>query len=156
MATLKWKSSDGWIEFFKEVAGNVLYATKNLADLTDRQEALKNLGLTGDVTTHNHNSLYNAKFDKLNNELSNKIAALSTKIDNIQNNYTTKETNIQTQLDAINKLIANKMDNTRIIISETEPKDKHAGDVWFCTKNGSRLISTWNGSSWEHYSAVWE
>lgn len=156
MATLKWRTSKGWVEFFKEISDNVLFKNKNLADLTDRKEALKNLGLTGDVTTHNHDSLYNAKIEKLNNELSKKIKELSTEIDEIKSSNESGSSSIQSQIDTINKNMESKMNNSRIIISATEPQSKNVGDIWFCTKTGSRLISTWNGTQWEHYSAIWE
>ena len=54
--------------------------TANLSDLTDKTAALNNLGLTGDVETHHHDSRYLPMFEKLENKVKEKFKALKFKV----------------------------------------------------------------------------
>lgn len=100
--------------------------THTLADISDIQDIYNNIGANTQNTT--------------------------TKIETINNTLTS----IQKQLTDIKAALDTKTDKRSIIISDTEPTTKKVGDIWFCTKTGNRLVATWNGASWQHYSAIWE
>lgn len=89
MNLIKMKTKDGWITLYKALFKSFLSKNQNLADLTDKKAAQKNLGVTGDINTHNHDSIYmpiiQAKYDDLNN----KIKQLNDKIDDQKHNFFT-------------------------------------------------------------------
>lgn len=80
MSILKWKKNNKWISIYADAIKNRLMRTANLSDLTDKTEALNNLGLTGDVETHHHDSRYLPMFEKLENKVKEKFKALKFKV----------------------------------------------------------------------------
>lgn len=80
MSILKWKKNNKWISIYADAIKNRLMRTANLSDLTDKTAALNNLGLTGDVETHHHDSRYLPMFEKLENKVKEKFKALKFKI----------------------------------------------------------------------------
>ena len=81
MSILKWKKNNKWISIYADAIKNRLMRTANLSDLTDKTAALNNLGLTGDVETHHHDSRYLPMFEKLENKVKEKFKALKFKVD---------------------------------------------------------------------------
>ena len=65
MAIISWRKANKWVSIYADAIKNRLMRTKNLSDLIDIGEALKNLGLTGDVHTHNHDTQYLAQIKRL-------------------------------------------------------------------------------------------
>lgn len=80
MSILKWKKNNKWISIYADAIKNRLMRTANLSDLTDKTAALNNLGLTGDVETHHHDSRYLPIFEKLENKVKEKFKALKFKV----------------------------------------------------------------------------
>lgn len=80
MSILKWKKNNKWISIYADAIKNRLMRTANLSDLTDKTAALNNLGLTGDVETHHHDSRYLPMFEKLENKIKEKFKALKFKV----------------------------------------------------------------------------
>ena len=80
MSILKWKKNNKWISIYANAIKNRLMRTANLSDLTDKTAALNNLGLTGDVETHHHDSRYLPMFEKLENKVKEKFKALKFKV----------------------------------------------------------------------------
>lgn len=80
MSILKWKKNNKWISIYADAIKNRLMRTANLSDLTDKTAALNNLGLTGDVETHHHDSRYLPMFEKLENKVKEKFKALKFKV----------------------------------------------------------------------------
>lgn len=80
MSILKWKKDNKWISIYADAIKNRLMRTANLSDLTDKTAALNNLGLTGDVETHHHDSRYLPMFEKLENKVKEKFKALKFKV----------------------------------------------------------------------------
>lgn len=80
MSILKWKKNNKWISIYADAIKNRLIRTANLSDLTDKTAALNNLGLTGDVETHHHDSRYLPMFEKLENKVKEKFKALKFKV----------------------------------------------------------------------------
>jgi len=80
MSILKWKKDNKWITIYADAIKNRLMRTANLSDLTDKTAALNNLGLTGDVETHHHDSRYLPMFEKLENKVKEKFKALKFKV----------------------------------------------------------------------------
>ena len=80
MSILKWKKNNKWISIYADAIKNRLMRTANLSDLTDKTAALQNLGLTGDVETHHHDSRYLPMFEKLENKVKEKFKALKFKV----------------------------------------------------------------------------
>ena len=80
MSILKWKKNNKWISIYADAIKNRLMRTANLSNLTDKTAALNNLGLTGDVETHHHDSRYLPMFEKLENKVKEKFKALKFKV----------------------------------------------------------------------------
>ena len=80
MSILKWKKNNKWISIYADAIKNRLMRTANLSDLTDKTAALNNLGLTGDVETHHHDSRYLPMLEKLENKVKEKFKALKFKV----------------------------------------------------------------------------
>lgn len=80
MSILKWKKNNKWISIYADAIKNRLMRTANLSDLTDKTAALNNLGLTGDVEIHHHDSRYLPMFEKLENKVKEKFKALKFKV----------------------------------------------------------------------------
>lgn len=80
MSILKWKKNNKWISIYADAIKNRLMRTANLSDLTDKTAALNNLGLTGDVETHHHDSRYLPMFEKLENKVKEKFKTLKFKV----------------------------------------------------------------------------
>lgn len=89
MAILKWKSAKGWVSLYANFIKDCLQRNQNLADLPDKDKARENLGLTGDVTTHNHDSRYMPIINEKYNDLIDKINKLSNKVDDQKHNFFT-------------------------------------------------------------------
>lgn len=58
MHVFKIKTKDGWVSLYRALMNLFVRKDKNLADLENKDEALINLGLAGDVTSHNHDNRY--------------------------------------------------------------------------------------------------
>ena len=58
MAIAKIKINGEWLELYGTEMSGRLKVLENLADVADPDIARENLGLAGDVTTHNHDSRY--------------------------------------------------------------------------------------------------
>lgn len=87
MKLIKMKTKDGWVTLYKSLFESFLSKDKNLADLPNVEEARKNLGLTGDVTTHNHDSRYLPLIQQKYDDLNNKITNMDKKLDDQKHNF---------------------------------------------------------------------
>lgn len=87
MNLIKIKTAKGWVTLYKAMFGSFLSKDKNLADVPDKGTALKNLGLTGDVTTHNHDSRYMPIINEKYEDLANKIKDLEAKLNDQKHNF---------------------------------------------------------------------
>lgn len=76
MLIFNWRSEDKWNPLYTLYLQNTLKKKNNLSDLTDINEALKNLMLVGDVETHWHDGRYLPFFNSLKNNLYNKVNAI--------------------------------------------------------------------------------
>lgn len=67
---LKWRRNTGeWVVMYGDALKNRLRRDKNLADLTNRTEAKKNLGVFGEVTDHYHDARYMTRIEALEGNL---------------------------------------------------------------------------------------
>lgn len=87
MNLMKIKTAKGWVTLYKAMFESFLSKDKNLSDIADKNEALKNLGLTGDVTTHNHDSRYMPIINQKYDDLADKINKLAAKLDDQKHNF---------------------------------------------------------------------
>ena len=126
MAVLKWKSAKGWIVFYASYLKNCLQKNQNLADLTDRAEARKNLELVGDVTTHNHDSRYMPLINNFKNGI---IDSTTNQISDLK--------------DYINGLLS---------VGNDAPQNPKNNMIWFDTKH--KLIKFYTGSKWQAFGAI--
>lgn len=84
MAVLKWqRGANDWVQLYGSVLRNRLRRDKNLADLTDIEEAQKNLGLFGDVVTHNHDTLYKPVLERIEGKVDQEIENRKMAIKNV-------------------------------------------------------------------------
>lgn len=58
MKVFKIKTEEGWVSLYQAAMNLFMRKDKNLSDLLDKDEALKNLGLSGDINSHNHDNRY--------------------------------------------------------------------------------------------------
>lgn len=126
MAVLKWKSAQGWLVFYANFLKNCLQKTKNLADLTDRAEARKNLELIGDVTTHNHDSYYMPIINNFKKEIEESTTA---------------------QINDLKNYI-----NGLLFVGTTAPQNPKQGMIWFDTQH--KLIKFYTGSKWQAFGSI--
>lgn len=85
MLILNWRSEDKWNPLYTLYLQNTLKKKNNLSDLTDVNEALKNLMLVGDVETHWHDGRYLPFFNSLKNNLYNKVNTILKTIEDTLN-----------------------------------------------------------------------
>lgn len=101
MGILKYKLLDGWHTLYGGILQRVLFKDNNLSDLTNVGTARTNLELTGNVTTHYHQTYIDSiadlqgqidllKADK--QDLYSKYNTLLTRVDNLTNRVSTLET----------------------------------------------------------------
>lgn len=126
MAVLKWKSAKGWIVFYASYLKNCLQKNQNLADLTNRAEARKNLELVGDVTTHNHDSRYMPIINNFKDEITNSTTG---QINNLK--------------DYINGLL---------FVGDNSPQNPKNNMIWFDTKH--KLIKFYTGNKWQAFGSI--
>ena len=80
MSVIKWRKNDKWFSLYTDAIKNRLKRTENLADLVNKTEALNNLGLTEDVSTHHHDSRYLPLIEQAKKTIETKIEKLNFKI----------------------------------------------------------------------------
>lgn len=150
MSILKWKKNNKWISIYADAIKNRLMRTANLSDLTDKTAALNNLGLTGDVETHHHDSRYLPMFEKLENKVKEKFKALKFKVggDVAESNATQLEdgtysfnlTNIRATSINIEQGNGNAM--PALFINNTKDKEvKYVSDITYNSQTKTLNIS---------------
>lgn len=73
---LKWRrNTNEWVVMYGDALKNRLRRDKNLADLTNRTEAKKNLGVFGEVTDHYHDARYMTRIEALEGNLKSEVQA---------------------------------------------------------------------------------
>ena len=65
MTIAKIKVKGQWVNLYADEINSRLKISRNLADLSDVATARENLGLVGDVSTHNHDSQYMSLIEKI-------------------------------------------------------------------------------------------
>lgn len=76
MTMLRMKLNGEWVDLYAGEIKNRLKRTENLADLDDASAARQNLELTGDVSTHNHDSRYLSLIENMNSGASGNSALI--------------------------------------------------------------------------------
>ncbi len=83
MRVLKYYTKDGWIPLYTNMLSKALFAENNLSELTDPEEARKNLELTGNNNhTHYHDDRYIPMINTAKDEILNQFQDLKDEIDN--------------------------------------------------------------------------
>lgn len=85
MLIFNWRSEDKWNSLYTLYLQNTLKKKNNLSDLTDINEALRNLMLVGDVETHWHDGRYLPFFNSLKDNLYNKVNTILKTIEDTLN-----------------------------------------------------------------------
>ena len=103
IVTIEYKIGNGWVTLYSAFFNLAMRADRNLSELLDKAKARENLGLIGDVSSHNHDSRYflksegsdiQSQFGLLGTDENIKIAAL-TKHNNDANAHAAIFTKIQ-------------------------------------------------------------
>lgn len=170
MDILKYRGSDkSWIALYVNYLKNCLLKGNNLSDLTDRTEALRNLDLVGEISSHTHDNAYDKKgvaetlYNKVRGELDNAVQELkksltgvSAKVDEITSS-TGPINDLQNQLDDLN---SKKLDQTKFLYVSGDKNNyaasSYPGSVVFICGGSSPHIEVSNGSSWIAMGAVWK
>ena len=84
MGILKYKKDNTFHKIFGETFNNKVSKDSNLENLTDAAVAREKLGLTGDVTTHNHDSLYVPEIEKEQAKRIDEDKAIAEKIEDLR------------------------------------------------------------------------
>lgn len=150
MKVLKVLTDNGWLPLYTYVLSLFMKKENNLSDLTDKNEALKNLQLTdNNITSHAHDSIYLPKIQEAEDRVSTKVDDLKLAIDiqirNIQNSLTSSNTEIDT-----------KLDKNLIRVQSTAPTNPVEGMIWFSTNSANPIISVYTSGAWIKYGAVWK
>ena len=86
-ATGQTKVAKEWVPLYVDALGNRLSADRNLGDLRDASQALENLHLTGNVTTHTHKT-YDDGLKNLEEELKTTANQLKEQINKAKQSMT--------------------------------------------------------------------
>ena len=89
MKVLKYFTKDGWSPLYISAIAKALFAENNLSDILDREEARKNLELTGDNNhTHYHDDRYVPMIDAVKDSLLNTKEELKESLGEHDHGYT--------------------------------------------------------------------
>lgn len=161
MSVLKYFKDGNWKILYGQEIANRLKKTENLKDLSNIQEARKNIGLDGDnITNHNHNSIYMPLIDELNrlcSELNKAIDTLKREKINASdaiNQFASKTTAAEI-LKQFNKLDGDVRANINSFSSGAQPPSgAKENDIWFDTNE--RLIKFNKNNNWIPFESVWD
>ena len=125
MKVLKVLTDNGWLPLYTYVLSLFMKKENNLSDLTDKNEALENLQLTGNnITSHAHDSIYFPKIQEAEDRV-------STKVDDLKLATDIQIRNIQNSISASNTEIDEKLDKNLMRVQRVVPTDPVEGMVWF-------------------------
>lgn len=147
MEVLRFLKDGKWRNLYYGMLKNRLRKDLNLSDVSNTTEALNNLGLTGDVTSHNHDSRYKAMIDKAKGEMKRWTSGVSDDYTNLNKRLMNVET-------SINYLEQNAVQKPHFWIGESfygAPRDY---DIWLDTKDC--LIRFFKGGKWHAFTAGWK
>ena len=151
MNILRFLKQSQWIPLYFKELKNRLRRDKNLSDIENLNKARENLGLSGDVSTHNHDSIYIRKddmerhMDDLGRKVDDSIIELTTKLNNINSGQT----------DMISKVDSKKLDKDMLYVGPNAPIGVQ-GKVWFCTKSGEICLRVFDDGTWKTAGAIWQ
>ena len=150
MKVLKVLTDNGWLPLYTYVLSLFMKKENNLSDLTDKNEALENLQLTGNnITSHAHDSIYLPKIQEAEDRV-------STKVDDLKLATDIQIRNIQNSISASNTEIDEKLDKNLMRVQRVVPTDPVEGMVWFSTDPANPIISVYSSGAWIKYGAVWK
>ena len=112
MGLLKYKLSDGWHILYGGILQKILRKDMNLSDVDNVATARSNLGLTGNVTTHYHQTYADSITDLQNqiNDLKTSRQDLYNKYNNLLGRIDVAEsdiTNLKTRVSALETTVGN-------------------------------------------------
>ena len=123
MSILKIKQGGQWNKIYGGEFSKKMKKSSNLANLTDVSAARTNIGLTGDVSTHAHDSLYLPEINKEGALRQWEDGVISAKIDEVRKHA--NETMTLAEKNAINAKIASlqtRLENLRAARSAADLK----------------------------------
>lgn len=152
MEVIRYLKDQKWLPLYIKELKNRLRKDKNLADLPDRNEAIKNLGLTGDVTSHSHDDRYptkdlvNTMLEKVNQKVENAI--LDVKITN---------SGVDSKIFELrDSVIEKKLDAKMIHVGSLPPSNPEANTIWFCTVPDNTCIKVYYQGEWIIFGSIWQ
>lgn len=150
MKVLKVLTDNGWLPLYTYVLSLFMKKENNLSDLTDKNEALKNLQLAdNNITSHAHDSIYLPKIQEAKDRV-------TTKVDDLKLATDIQIRNIQNSISENNTEIEEKLDKNLIRVQKVIPTDPVEGMVWFSTDSSNPIISVYTSGAWIKYGAVWK
>lgn len=152
MEVIRYLKDQKWLPLYIKELKNRLRKDKNLADLPNRDEAIKNLGLTGDVISHSHDSRYptkdlvNTMLEKVNQKVENAI--LDVKITN---------SGVDSKIFELrDSVIEKKLDAKMIHVGSLPPSNPESNTIWFCTIPNNTCIKVYYQGEWIVFGSVWQ
>lgn len=147
MEVLRFLQNGRWRNLYYGMLKNRLRRDLNLKDISSVSDALENLGLTGDVETHNHDTRYKKMIEQAKGEMRRAIKGASEDYDSINKRVVSLETDI----DILNQ---NAIQKPHFWVGKVFPKSPKDNDVWFNTKDN--LIMYFLGGKWNAFTAGWK
>ena len=162
MSTIKYKTDEKWETLYEDDINYYGRQDENLADMEDKTETRKNLGIVGDVETHHHDTRYETMVRKEAAERTSKDEANRNKLNEIKNNIngilttssrdqivnslatlssnTDTEINTRKQSDkTLKQTIKTGLEATQKVIDDNNVKELNTTGTSFDTGNGAAL-----------------
>lgn len=149
MRLLRFLKDGKWLPLYLGQIKNRLRKDLNLSDVMDVAEARKNLELTGDVETHNHDKRYQQMIDQAKQEVYKKI-------DDIKIQMNQLKVSLEEIKEINNTIKDDKLDKRCIVVGPAFVGNPREGDIWLNTTSGQRIVRAYHNGTWILYSGVWE
>lgn len=151
MSLIKIKTAEGWISLYQAFINSCLKRDKNLGDILNKEEARKNLELTGeDNHTHYHDDRYVPLIEGAKDEMIAELQQVRNEIEIQINNITTNVSDNTTVIDQ-------KLDADLFVVGETAPSSPKDKTIWFNIKsNGESTVKVWYNGQWNTMGAAWK
>ena len=151
MKLIKLKTSEGWISLYQSILNACLKKNKNLADIENREEARKNLELTGD---NNHTHYHDDRYVPMITQLEDKLMA---EYEQMRNELTVQIKNLTSVSSSNSSSINQKVDTDLFVFGDVAPVEPKEHTIWFNIKgNGEACIKVWYNGEWTPMGAVWK
>jgi hypothetical protein len=146
MAVLKWKNTKEWVALYVDAIKNRLRRDLNLSDLTNKQDARKNIELIGDNNhTHYHDDRYLPAIEKeglerkaSDKEILDAIKRLDDRLESVKRELTSQINSLKDIESSHNSSANSRLDKLEArIATRTSLGNIKVGSTLSCTSDGT-------------------